>query len=133
MHTDANFITNKPNTPNFCFFFKIQSVQYYIKCDIIFPYMPSLPKSSFASDFLTKTLCTHFLSVLCMLSTHLIPLYPPSHSPNNIWTVLQIWKLLIIQSQTSCYLLFSCNILFNIQISDKLNLLRILHLRCHYL
>jgi len=51
----------------------------------------------------------------------------PSHPPNNIWTVLQIWKLLIIQSQTSCYLLFSCNILFNTQFSDKLNLLRLLH------
>jgi hypothetical protein len=54
----------------------------------------------------------------------------PSRPPNNIcniWTVLQIWKLLIIQSQTSCYLLFSCNILFNTQFSDKLNVLRLLH------
>jgi len=47
--------------------------------------------------------------------------------PSNTRTALQIWKLLIIQSQTSCYLLFGCNILFNTQFSDKLNLLRLLH------
>lgn len=51
----------------------------------------------------------------------------PSQPPNNTWTILQIWKFLIIQSQTSCYLLFSCNILFNTQFSDKLNLLKLLH------
>lgn len=118
MHIDANFITNKPNTPNFWFFFKRYSL-YSIRENVI----SSSHKSFFASDFLTKTLCTHFWSVLCILPTHFIPLYPP----NNIWTVLQIWKLLFIQSQTSCYLLFGCNILFNIQFSDKLNLLRLLH------